>query len=268
MDIFVDQLHNIFITFQAMTEEKSLDFGVVGEIMLRTIPYLIAATFGGLIFRYIYGPKIKIKIERPNDLKDEYGTFYSINIANLGSTYAKKCISYLLLDDECIKNITFISPEMASSHEQLPRYLDDGDKKDGNKRVVLGRPRDQLTDMTKNRKLKQIFLCWTRHGNPFEQDVNPGSACSVDICRFQMINENFPGESYWLFPTERGWRVLQARVKAQRILLTGKLFICPANNFPYIADIAINLDKDNPSVKVTHRPLYRFFFVRNRIISK
>jgi hypothetical protein len=79
-------------------------------------------------------------------------------------------------------------------------------------------------------------------------NVNPGVTASIDICRFQVTEDN---QWYVLFPTERGWRRILFRMKVEsNTVLKGKLLICPSNDFPKILTFTLYLYQNKPKLLI------------------
>lgn len=246
---------HVFIFIEGVSSRASLNEAVRWGINFsqQFAAIVLAAIIGGLIIRKLYKPKVKIRFDRRADLTDDHGTFFSINVTNIGHNCARKCVSYIRLDDACIKDIHVMKSEKASDHEELPSYSDEGSQplphqlcsplslyqQCTESSEPKANHRKQLVDDHKVRSLRYIFLCWTCQGNPSEIDLQPGMTRSIDICRWQKKNSEKESVPYWIFPSEQGWRKLQARVYANNTTLTGQLFICQADHEPLVADIKL-----------------------------
>lgn len=228
------------------------------EIICPIFVMVTGAFLGGAVIKWIYQPRVKVKLKRINNLIDKNGEFISFNVVNLGSSCAMKCISYITIDPESEENLKVVSYSDASINENLPEYSLESKN--------LDNPRRQLTDIYKKRAIEQIQLCWTHHGNPFELDINPGVTRSIDICRFQITTAIPDQEPYWIFPTEDGWRVVQVRVRSK--IIKGKIFICPSNSYPLIADFVLKEVQGRAYLELSRKLRYKFSFYRKRILLK
>jgi len=223
------------------------------NFIIQTLAILTGAIIGGEIIKRIYSPRVCVKAKKPNELFDGSGCFVSLNIINVGRTVATDCVCYLVIDDGWDKSL-LMEREEAVLDENLPTY-----KEEENDFLF---PRDQLITPTKLRELKNIQLCWTHHGNPCVMSINPGVTTSVDICRFQRDGDNW----YVLFPTEKGWRRIAFRIRFDRkMILKGKLLICPSNDFAKVLDIKLYLCHDKPTLLVTERFMTRW--KRSRLLK-
>ena len=217
---------------------------------------MIISTFVGTwIVRRSFLPKVVIKTKKEHILKDEGGSFLSLNLVNVGPNVAKNCCAYIILETP-VNSSQFLNPDEANTDEHLPCYVQE------NPNFEI--PRNTLITREKQRDVQQIELCWTHHGNPYHKDLNPGVQTHVDICRYQHY-PNCRIHDYIIFPTERGWRRVHFRLCYQP--LKGKLYICPANSYPNVFDITFWLDVfGTPKVRIKKLHLNRF--TRKRFLLK
>ncbi len=227
----------------------------IPKIILEAIPMIISTFVGTWIVRRSFLPKVVIKTKKEHILKDEGGSFLSLNLVNVGPNVAKNCCAYIILDTP-VNSSQFLNPDEANTDEHLPCYVQE------NPNFEI--PRNTLITREKQRDVQQIELCWTHHGNPYHKDLNPGVQTHVDICRYQHY-PNCRIHDYIIFPTERGWRRVHFRLCYQP--LKGKLYICPANSYPNVFDITFWLDVfGTPKVRIKKLHLNRF--TRKRFLLK
>ena len=227
----------------------------IPKIILEAIPMIISTFVGTWIVRRSFLPKVVIKTKKEHILKDEGGSFLSLNLVNVGPNVAKNCCAYIILDTP-VNSSQFLNPDEANTDEHLPCYVQE------NPNFEI--PRNTLITREKQRDVQQIELCWTHHGNPYHKDLNPGVQTHVDICRYQPY-PNCRIHDYIIFPTERGWRRVHFRLCYQP--LKGKLYICPANSYPNVFDITFWLDVfGTPKVRIKKLHLNRF--TRKRFLLK
>ena len=227
----------------------------IPKIILEAIPMIISTFVGTWIVRRSFLPKVVIKTKKEHILKDEGGSFLSLNLVNLGPNVAKNCCAYIILETP-VNSSQFLNPDEANTDEHLPCYVQE------NPNFEI--PRNTLITREKQRDVQQIELCWTHHGNPYHKDLNPGVQTHVDICRYQHY-PNCRIHDYIIFPTERGWRRVHFRLCYQP--LKGKLYICPANSYPNVFDITFWLDVfGTPKVRIKKLHLNRF--TRKRFLLK
>lgn len=227
----------------------------IPKIILEAIPMIISTFVGTWIVRRSFLPKVVIKTKKEHILKDEGGSFLSLNLVNVGPNVAKNCCAYIILETP-VNSSQFLNPDEANTDEHLPCYVQE------NPNFEI--PRNTLITREKQRDVQQIELCWTHHGNPYHKDLNPGVQTHVDICRYQHY-PNCRIHDYIIFPTERGWRRVHFRLCYQP--LKGKLYICPANSYPNVFDITFWLDVfGTPKVRIKKLHLNRF--TRKRFLLK
>lgn len=219
------------------------------------LPLIISTIVGTWIVRKAFHPKVKIKAKKEHVLEDDGGYFLSLNIVNVGPNVAQQCCAYIILDTK-IKSKDLLNPIEADSDEHLPQYTDE--------KPNFEFPRNTLITRDKQRDVQQIQLCWTHHGNPYQKDINPGVQAQIDICRYQCHIGN-PKQDYIAFPTERGWRRIHFRTRNRP--LYGKLYICPANSYPYIFKIQFQMINNCPPT-VSIRKKHLNIFTHRRLLLK
>jgi|GEM_PF-4987820 len=195
------------------------------QVITALIGLCIGTLLGNEISRFLYRPKVIVKFKQLTPLKMKDGFFWSIQIANQGRTAALNCTGTISLFD--LKNTDVLEPYDALIQEALPSYKDEN--------LDLEYPRKQLISPSKFRDLRNCSLCWSTLGNPSEVNINPGTIQELDICRVQYHSER----NYWylIFPSEKGWRKVRLRLKVAN--LTGRILVCPSNEFPTVLDFRI-----------------------------
>ncbi len=193
--------------------------------------YLIIATLiGGEIVRRLYSPKVKVKLRESNYKRNKEGFLIALDIVNIGSTMATQCISYLIIDNQTeIQKKDLLFEHEACEDEYLPTYSDENND--------YSVPRKQWITPDKYVIPKRLVLCWNHAGDPYQLDINPGMTVSLNICRMRYHNDSW----YIIFPTEKGWRSVRLRMWFKK--LKGKIFICPSNTYPLIANFEIVYDQ-------------------------
>lgn len=229
----------------------------VDNFLYPLLSLIIATIIGGEIVRKIYSPKVRVKVKGCNYLKNDNGFLMAIDIVNVGSSVATKCISYLTIDDKTpIEKNDLITESDACIEEYLPLYSDEN--------IDYEIPRKQWISPAKYVEPKRLVLSWNHSGDPYEIDINPGVTVSLNICRMRYHDE----KKYWyiIFPTEKGWRKVRLRMRYKEI--SGKLFICPSNSYPLIVQFKIqyNKDKDEPYLYVSSKPITAF--KRRKILER
>ena len=188
--------------------------------------FLIGGLLGKELYRYLDKPKVTIRVRRPVLFAQEDGYFISIKIANAGRTAAESCIGTMTLFD--IANEQIINAEESAINENLHEYREEN--------YQFTNPRPQFVTRDSMYQLSNEPLCWADLGNPPSISINPGTTHRLDLCKF-FCTQN---ESYFIFPSDRGWRRVRTRLKAEAI--RGRVLICPANDFPTPAYFTINID--------------------------
>lgn len=226
-----------------------MEISFINNFIFPLLSLIIATVIGGEIVRKIYSPRVKVKVKGSNYLKNKLGFLVAIDIVNLGSTVASKCISYLVVDDGTMINKEDLLTEYdACENEYLPSYASEN--------IDYTIPRQQWITPDKYVTPKQLVLCWNHSGDPYELDINPGVTVSLNIC--QMRYQEDKNSWYVIFPTEKGWRKVRLRMKFKRI--EGKIFICPSNSYPLIVNFKLlyNNKLNEPYLYVNTKPINRF----------
>lgn len=206
------------------------------------ISLVIGTLLGNEISRYLYRPRVKVKIRDVNPLITKDGYFVSIDIVNIGRSVAQNCTGYISLNN--IERGDIIDSQYAEIDEILPSYP--------NEKINTSFPRDQLITKSKFRIIKNESLCWSKHGNPYELNINPGMTTRLDLFKAQ---KNKSSDWYLIFPSEEGWRKVRTRINFREI--TGRLLVCPSNEFPTIIDFKIcNID-NKPTFKVIKYNIFK-----------
>ena len=224
------------------------------DIFINAVPIIIATFVGTWIVRKSFVPKVDIMTKTEHILKDRGGYFLSLNVVNIGPNVAQDCCAYIILDDD-IDSENLLNTNEAATDEHLPNYTDE--------HPDFEIPRNVLITKEKQRDVQQIQLCWTHHGNPYYKKLNPGIQTQIDICRYQLY-DNDPSQHYYIiFPTERGWRRVHFRLRYQK--LKGRLYICPANSYPNVFNIEFGLGSDNtPMIKIMK--IRMNYFTRKKLL--
>ncbi|MEJ0106605.1 MAG: hypothetical protein WDO19_30445 [Bacteroidota bacterium] len=208
-----------------------MDIQIINNFVLPLLSLIIATLVGSEIVRIVYSPKVKVKVKESNYLKNKNGFLTALEIVNLGSSVATKCISYLVIhDNNKIEKDDLLSEFEACENEYLPSYTDEN--------LDYTIPRQQWITPEKYVTPKRLVLCWNHSGDPYEMDINPGVTVSLNICRMRYHDI----QEFWyiIFPTEKGWRKVRLRMRFKE--LKGKIFICPSNAFPLIVGFNIQYD--------------------------
>lgn len=225
------------------------------KVPFETVPLIISMFIGTWLVRKSFLPKVDINTKKAHILQDEDGYFLSLNLINIGPNVAQNCCAYIILNDK-IDSETFLNLSEAATNEHLPSYFEEKNN--------FQIPRNTLITPDRRRDVQQIQLCWTHHGNPYQQDLNPGVQTQIDICRYQCYPHDH-SHHYMIFPTEKGWRRIHFRLKYRR--LSGKLYICPANSYPNIFDIEFGLTAAGiPEVEIHKIRLN--YFSRKKLLLK
>jgi hypothetical protein len=234
-----------------------MDTSFIDYFLYPLLSLVIATLIGGEIVRKLYSPKVKVKVKSSNYLKNKDGYLIALNIVNLGSSAATKCMSYLVIDKKtAINKEDLITEHDACENEYLPTYTDEN--------IDYTIPRQQWITPEKYVAPEQLVLCWNHAGDPYQLDINPGVTVSLNICRLRYHEEN----KYWymIFPTEKGWRRVRFRMRFKP--LHGKIFICPSNAFPLIVKFKIinSCPQGEPILEVNRKPINAF--QRRKILSE
>lgn len=227
--------------------------GFTDQIIIGIVGLLIGTLLGNEINRFLYRPKVIIRFKQITPLYSSDGFFLSLIVANYGRTVATNCIGNLTLNN--LKAEDIMDQKEALTEEALPKYSEE--------KIDLEFPRHQLISPKQFREIRNNAICWSRLGNPCEININPGMSQSLDICRAQYNND----KAFWylVFPSELGWRKIRLRIKAKK--MSGRLLVCPENEFPTVLDFKIKLDKDGvPSfIPIKYNKIKRIQrFIRRR----
>lgn len=225
------------------------EISIISDLVFPLLSLVIATIIGGELVRRIYSPRVKVKVKRSNYLRNEHSFLIAIDIVNLGSTVATKCISYLIIDEQTqIQEDDLLTEAQACENEYLPSY--------SYEHIDYEIPRQQWITPEKYVQPQRLVLCWNHSGDPYELDINPGVTVSLNICRMRYHDE----DHFWyiIFPTEKGWRKVRLRMKYKEI--SGKIFICPSNTYPLIVNFKIseNPQTNEPYLYVNSKPINRF----------
>jgi len=208
------------------------------NLILPLLSLVAGTVFGTEIARFMYRPLVFVRYEEIAPLKESNGVYWTIVVSNKGRTAATGCKGVISLPD--ISACDILDRGDADPEENLPEYRKE-DK-------PLKTPRDQLVERNKFRKIRNESLAWAAVGNPESVTINPGTSSGLDICKFQMYDQS----PYFIFPSEEGWRVLRVRIKSERI--SGKILVCPENDFPTVISFSVFVNDEGESVFEAHRP--------------
>ncbi len=216
------------------------------------ISSLLSLTVGTLIgsevTRYFYKPRVIVRYKDLSPLQDGNGVYWSIQIENYGRSVAKDCIAVVSLYD--IENEDILPKAQIETNENLPTYR--------NEDIDLEIPRAQVVTEDHFRPISREAICWAKLGNPDVIDINPGISQTLDICKYQRSSEN----SYFIFPSEQGWRKLRVRIKSKDI--RGHVLICPSNEFSTRVNFEIKLDYRGESQLKIRKPSRLLRFSKKR----
>lgn len=187
------------------------------EYFASLVSLVIGGIIGGELTRYLYKPKVVVRYQRTSPLYDGTGKFLSVKFINKGRSVATNCVATITLRGLSADNILEACDVV--SEENLPNFEDS---------LNNDTVRKQILQRKYFRTFDDEQLCWSNLGNPCQIDINPGITAQLDVCKFQ-IGKGF---NYIIIPSEFGWRLLRARVKALHI--RGKIKICSSNEFPTI----------------------------------
>lgn len=206
------------------------------EFISALVGLFVGTLFGNELSRYLYKPRVRVRLNNVSPLKTKDGEFFSIGFINIGRSEASNCSGYISLKD--ITPDMIMEPSEASLDESLPSYSYEN--------LDISHPRSQMITPNKFRHIKHEPICWAHQGNPDTININPGSIQALDICKVQRYKNN---NWYLIFPTERGWRNVRLRMEFQKDVY-GRLFLCPSNEFPTITDFKIIMQDDVPTLKI------------------
>lgn len=200
-----------------------------GWAAVSTLALLVSGLIGAELNRFCHRPRVVLEYEKSIPHYRDDGINYSIVISNKGRKAAEKVIGLITI--ECIKQNDLIEKDCAKDFEDLPSYKDEGFK--------VPKKREQFMGKNAFRGIDREHLCWARAGNPYEIDIHPGSIQALDVFKQQKDNK---GSWYYIFPSEKGWRILRTRIRRQN--LKGVIHLCPANEFPETVNFSIEEGKD------------------------
>lgn len=224
---------------------------VVDQLTAALISLVVGTLLGSELTRFLYRPRVIIRYKDTSPLYTPDGVHWSIKVANMGRTVASNCKGIIFVDG--IDRDDLLGTNSANPQEILPDYKEEN--------ADLSFPRHQQIDGSSFRPLNGERLAWACLGNPQSIDINPGITELLDICKLQSYDKG----NYIIFPTEYGWRRLRARVKAKNI--SGKIMICPSNEFPTVIHFRLDLDDEDRSIFTPIKPRFlqrmkRIFFRR------
>lgn len=206
------------------------------EFISALVGLFVGTLFGNELSRYLYKPRVRVRLNNVSPLKTKDGEFFSIGFINIGRSEATNCSGYISLKD--ITPDMIMEPSEASLDESLPSYSYEN--------LDISHPRSQMITPKKFRHVKHEAICWAHQGNPDQININPGSVQALDICKVQRYKDN---RWYLIFPTERGWRNVRLRMEFKTDVY-GRLFLCPSNEFPTITDFKIIMQDGVPTLKI------------------
>lgn len=206
------------------------------EFISALVGLFVGTLFGNELSRYLYKPRVRVRLNNVSPLKTKDGEFFSIGFINIGRSEASNCSGYISLKD--ITPDMIMEPSEASLDESLPSYSYEN--------LDISHPRSQMITPNKFRHVKHEAICWAHQGNPDQININPGSVQALDICKVQRYKDN---KWYLIFPTERGWRNVRLRMEFKTDVY-GRLFLCPSNEFPTITDFKIIMQDGVPTLKI------------------
>lgn len=206
------------------------------EFISALVGLFVGTLFGNELSRYLYKPRVRVRLNNVSPLKTKDGEFFSIGFINIGRSEASNCSGYISLKD--ITPDMIMEPSEASLDESLPSYSYEN--------LDISHPRSQMITPKKFRHVKHEAICWAHQGNPDQININPGSVQALDICKVQRYKDN---RWYLIFPTERGWRNVRLRMEFKTDVY-GRLFLCPSNEFPTITDFKIIMQDGVPTLKI------------------
>lgn len=206
------------------------------EFISALVGLFVGTLFGNELSRYLYKPRVRVRLNNVSPLKTKDGEFFSIGFINIGRSEASNCSGYISLKD--ITPDMIMEPSEASLDECLPSYSYEN--------LDISHPRSQMITPNKFRHVKHEAICWAHQGNPDQININPGSVQALDICKVQRYKDN---KWYLIFPTERGWRNVRLRMEFKTDVY-GRLFLCPSNEFPTITDFKIIMQDGVPTLKI------------------
>jgi len=221
------------------------------ELTSALISLIVGTLLGSELTRWLYRPNVVIRYEDVDPLHTEDGVHWSIKVANLGRTVATDCKATITIDE--LQQSDLLDTQEADAKEILPDYREEN--------ADLSFPRPQQIGRKFFRPINGASLAWACLGNPPELSINPGITEVLDVFKIQQCSRG----PYVCLPTEAGWRRLRARIKARP--LSGRIFICPSNEFPTLIMFRLSFDEAGQSRFEVTKPtilkrLQRYFFSR------
>jgi hypothetical protein len=195
----------------------------LSEIFVSVISLFLGGLLGAEISRFLYRPRVNVRYDQVLPLIAETGTYWSIDVINLGRTAALQCKGVISFND--LQANDLLDYNEADEDEYLPDFLSDPDGKSG--------PSYPIYTRSWFRKPIGLYLCWSQIQHPAKTDINPGTSERLEIFKMhKSANGN-----YLVFPTENGYRQVHFRTRAQT--LNGFILVCPANEFPAKIEFSI-----------------------------
>ncbi len=221
------------------------------QIISALISLVIGTLLGSEITRWLYRPRVYIRYEDIAPLYAEDGVHWTIRVANLGRTVATNCKCIITIDS--LDESDLLDVNEAFEKENLPEYREE--------KADLSFPRTQTLSPNYFREISGESLAWATLGNPAVISINPGITEMLDVFKVQDPDKG----GYISMPTEYGWRRLRARIKPRD--LTGRVLVCPSNEFPTLIFFRLAFDASGKSSFYVRRPsplkrLQRIFFRR------
>jgi len=213
---------------------------VIDQITAALISLVVGTVLGSELTRFLYRPRVIIRYKDTSPLYAPDGVHWTIKVANIGRTVASNCKGIIYVDG--INQDDLLGTDSANPQELLPDYKEEN--------TDLSFPRHQQIDGSRFRPISGAQIAWACLGNPQSMDINPGITELLDICKIQFHDKG----DYIIFPTEYGWRRLRARVKVKNI--SGKIMICPSNEFPTVIHFRLEFDDKNQSVFIPIKPSF------------
>ena len=116
----------------------------IPKIILEAIPMIISTFVGTWIVRRSFLPKVVIKTKKEHILKDEGGSFLSLNLVNVGPNVAKNCCAYIILDTP-VNSSQFLNPDEANTDEHLPCYVQENPNFEIPRNTLITRETERCT---------------------------------------------------------------------------------------------------------------------------
>lgn len=208
------------------------------EFISSILIFAVGGVLGLEFSRLRYRPRVNIRYEDVAPLYSNTGTFWSVKVINIGRTAATECACVMTIPD--IEKEDLLDTTDASAYEDLPEYPTE------DKGAEI--PRPQILSRSHYRPVRTVSLCWARLGNPAHVNVNPGTTETIDVCKIEKAER----QTYFIFPSENGWRQLRTRIYAKP--LWGRILVCPSNEFPTQLDFKIQKDQNGQYAFSVHPP--------------